>query len=84
MQLGDSHWTDLAACVGDPRFTQKDPPGPVEAKQLSDICRDCDVFFECLEFHEQWRATAVFAHGEWRDDCAAPDRDAVSPPADEC
>lgn len=84
MQLGEHHWTELAACLGDPRFTQKEPPDPSQARQLSAICRDCDVFFDCLKFHEECSAIAVFAHGEWRYDSAAPDSDTVHPPADEC
>lgn len=84
MQLGDYHWTELAACRDDPRFTQADPPNDAEAKQLSDICRSCDVFFECLDFHDEWDAVAVFAHGEWRYERAVPDSDTVSPATDEC
>lgn len=84
MQLGEHHWTELAACQGDPRFTQKDPPGPEQAEQLSGICRGCEVFFECLNFHDEWAAVAVFAHGEWRYDSAPPDRDTVPAPTDEC
>lgn len=63
---GEPHWTELAACQGDPRFTQQHPPEAKQAKQLSDVCRGCDVFFECLEFHDECAAIGVFAHGEWR------------------
>lgn len=82
-QAQTAHWTELAACQGDPRFTQKDPPDPEEAKQLSDKCRRCDVFFECLEYHEEWGAVAVFAHGEWRSESAVSDRDTVPQAADD-
>lgn len=84
MQMGEAHWTERASCLGDPRFTQQNPPENGEADELSQICRDCDVFFECLEFHDEWAATAVFAHGEWRyDDDAVSDSDTVPYPADE-
>ena len=82
---GSLHWSELASCQGDARFTQKQPPNADEAKRLSLICKGCDVFFECLDFHEEWAAVAVFAHGEWRyENGAAPDRDSVPTPTDEC
>lgn len=85
LQTGERHWTERASCAGDPRFTQKNPPQGREAEQLSRICRDCDVFFECLDYHDEWAATAVFAHGEWRyDDDAVSDSDPVPQAADDC
>jgi len=82
---GSLHWSELASCQGDARFTQKHPPDVQEAKQLSEICKKCDVFFACLDFHEEWAAVAVFAHGEWRyENGAAPDRDSVPASTDEC
>lgn len=63
------HWTDLALCEGDKRFTQDEKLSAKDRKQMESICRECEVFFECLEHHdppdEVWHATGVFAAGEY-------------------
>jgi hypothetical protein len=82
---GSFHWSELASCRGDARFTQKHPPTNKETLHLKQICKKCDVFFECLDFHEEMAAVAVFAHGEWRyEDGDAPDRDSVPASTNEC
>jgi len=65
---GDSHWIDLASCHGDPRFTQKDAPGELLAKQLGVICRRCEVFTECFTFHNHPDVYGVWAAGEWKEE----------------
>lgn len=63
------HWTDLALCEGDERFTQDDLLSPTDLDQMERICRECEVYFDCLEYHdppdEDWRASGVFAAGEY-------------------
>ena len=58
---GESSWQDEAACVGDPRFTQKDAPIGLET-----VCDRCPVFREC----SFWAVgkSGVFAAGKWRED----------------
>lgn len=63
------HWSELALCEGDERFTQDEKLSTSDRKQMEAICRECEVFFECLEFHdppgEGWHAVGVFAAGEY-------------------
>jgi hypothetical protein len=62
-----------ALCWGDPRFTG-DKPDKETQKNLSLICKECEMFFECLEWAETFQvedgpagAVEVFAAGEWRE-----------------
>lgn len=81
---GHPHWVELAACGGDERFTQKYPPSPQEADELRSVCASCDVFAECRDFHNEWNAVAVFAHGEWRHESGdISNRDTIQVAADD-
>lgn len=65
-----------ALCYGDDRFTGKKPDEKTLEK-LAAICRDCEMFFECEEWAETFKArdeddypvgaTEVFAAGGWRE-----------------
>lgn len=61
LMYADTCWEDEAACIGDDRFTQADPPAGLEP-----ICNRCPVFREC----SSWAVgkSGVFAAGKWRDD----------------
>lgn len=62
------HWTDLAMCGGDDRFT-----GRFEWLSFDDLfdmagmCLGCPVFDECSEWADVYRVVDVFAAGYWRD-----------------
>lgn len=74
-QLMQPHHKVRALCYGDPAFTGHEPSDGVKQK-LAAICRECEIFFQCLEWAETFKArdedeypigaTQVFAAGEWR------------------
>lgn len=71
--VGAGHWMDSALCEGDDRFIQEYAKlMPLEIFEMELTCKECPVFFQCLEFHdppdEEWHATGVFAAGEYFDE----------------
>lgn len=65
-QDGNYHWTELANCYGDERFTPAEAPDLAVARELTEICLSCEVFLECADKYAN-DAVEVFAAGEWRE-----------------
>ena len=53
MPTVSEHWTDAALCEGDERFTQDATLTDEQRMSLEAICRECPVFFQCLDLEEQ-------------------------------
>lgn len=56
------HWTELASCVGDDRFTyRQDLLSISDIGQMARMCLFCPVYDDCLDWAERERVTDVFA-----------------------
>lgn len=61
------HWTDLASCVGDDRFTGTyEALSPADVGNMAVMCLNCPVQLECLAWAEREQATDVWACAMWR------------------
>lgn len=68
MENGPLHWTDLAVCGGDDRFTGRfEWLSDVDRLEMAGMCAVCPVFDECAEWADVYRVVDVFAAGCWRD-----------------
>lgn len=63
------HWTGLALCGGDDRFTGNfGDISPKDHCEMIALCGNCPVFDQCAEWAERDKAIEVFAAGSWRYD----------------
>ena len=63
---GAQRWMELAACLNDDRFTGVKPSAS-ESIEMLDICFGCEVFQDCLRYHDYSDVIGVFAAGWWRE-----------------
>lgn len=65
------HWSQLATCRLDGRFTgRREWLTDADLNEMESICLGCPVFVECLDEFVPV-VTDVFAAGEWRSDDGA-------------
>lgn len=69
------HWTALALCVGDDRYTgrQQDVNGLKDRCEMRAKCARCPVLEECAKWAECEKVVDVYAAGSWREDVHAAD-----------
>lgn len=73
---GESHWSELAGCLGDARFTGGNwlhgakENGELLVRddfvEMREVCARCPVFDDCDAWANRERVRDVFAAGYWR------------------